>query len=396
MQLLQLCWEDQNKLLFKFRKDQDEIDRLVPDSIKSMNLKFELLKVNERAPNIIQEPFLLSIKKFHFSTNILIFSIELDKLNNIEDLKIRVIRLAIYYYSGDREEIIINKSFQLSEILFDDGEFFEVLEEEVVYETKTRYSYKKKTSVNKSSQARRKTNHKLMEESPSKIIKSSVDSNNREGALRRIKISESEFQKLLEIKGDKTWDTTFFMIRKGFRELNELKQEVKELNSTIKQIALNKSSAHANPVYLQAPPGSYGTPSQLSPPPSANTATSVNTKYSLNSTNTTKVFRGEKDPKSMSVQIQIMKEMKEKFEKVSDVKELLNKVPEDEIKKQRAKTDHLSFLEFKQKKADKERAIKIKKLKALGYEDKIEELTLEELEQKIEYLIAKEQYQNKE
>lgn len=62
MQLLQLCWEDQNKLLFKFRKDQDEIDRLIPDTIKSMNLKFELLKVNERAPNIIQEPFLLSIK----------------------------------------------------------------------------------------------------------------------------------------------------------------------------------------------------------------------------------------------------------------------------------------------------------------------------------------------
>jgi len=395
MQLLQLCWEDQNKLLFKFRKDQDEIDRLVPDSIKSMNLKFELLKVNERAPNIIQEPFLLSIKKFHFSTNILIFSIELDKLNNIEDLKIRVIRLAIYYYSGDREEIIINKSFQLSEILFDDGEFFEVLEEEVIYETKTRYSYKKKTSVNKSSQPKRKKNQKLMNDSSSKIINSSLGSNNRELSLRKIKISESEFNKLLKLKGDKTWDTTFFMIRQGFNELKELKRQIKELNSTIKQIALNKSSAPANPVYLQAPPGSYGTPSQLSPPPNANTTTNVNKKYSLSNTNTTKLFRGQKDSKSMSVQIQIMKEMKEKFEKISDVKELLNKVPEDEIKKQRAKTDHLSFLEFKQKKADKERAKKIKKLKALGYEDKVEELTLEELEQKIEYLIAKEQYENK-
>jgi len=227
MQLLQLCWEDQNRLLFKFKKDQSEIDRVLPDTIKSMNLKFELLKVNERASNIIQEPFLLSIKDFQFFADILIFSIQLDKLNDIEDLKIRVIRLTIYYYSGDREEIFINKSFQLSEILFDDGDFFEIMEEEVVYETKTRYSYKKKTSVNKSSKPRRETGLKKIKNSGSEIIKTSKRSNYREGSVRKILVSESEFQKLLKLKGDKTWDRTFFIIRQGFDELSELKQQVK-------------------------------------------------------------------------------------------------------------------------------------------------------------------------
>jgi len=395
MQLLQLYWEDQNRLLFKFKKDHDDMDRLLPDNIKSMNIKFELLKINERAPNIIQEPFLLSIKDFHFSANLIAFSIELDKLNNIENLKINVIRLTIYYYSGDREEIFINKSFQLSEILYDDGDSFEIMEEEVVYETKTRYSYKKKTSVNK--QSKTSSNKSLHNNvSSNNIIKRSIGSSSHNKNKRKINISESEYQNWLEIKGDKTWNTTLFMVRKGFCELQELKEEVKELNSTIKQIALNKSSSPSSPVYLQAPPGTSSPASQLNPPPGSKSPPSVNKKYSLDEANTTKVFRDEKDPKSMNVQIEIMREMKEKFENVSDVKELLSKVPDEEKKKQRAKTDHLGFLEFKQKKSEKERAKKIEKLKELGYEDKVEELTLEELEEKIRLLVAKEQYENKE
>jgi hypothetical protein len=395
MQLLQLCWEDQNRLLFKFQKDQEDMERLLPDNIKSMNIKFELLKVHDRAPNIIQEPFLLSIKDFHFSANIIAFSIELDKLNDIENLKIKIIRLTIFYYSGEREEIFINRSFQLSEILYDDGESLEIMEEEVVYETKTRYSYKKKTSVNKSKSKQQSKSKSSMQKATStrNIIKSRSGTANQ--TKKHITISESEYRKWLELKGEKTWDTTLHMVRKGFGELSEVKTEIKELNSAIKQIALNKSSAPSNPVYLQAPPGAPGSPTQLNPPPGTKTPPSVNKKYSLSETNTTKVFRGEKDPKSMNVQIEIMREMKEKFEGVGDVKELLSKVPEEEKSKPRAKTDHLGFLEFKQKKSEKERAKKIEKLKQLGYNDKVEQLTFEELEDKIELLVAKEQLKKK-
>jgi hypothetical protein len=396
MQLLQLYWEDQNRLLFKFQKDQEDMERLLPDNIKSMNIKFELLKVHDRAPNIIQEPFLLSIKDFHFSANIIAFSIELDKLNDIENLKIKIIRLTIFYYSGEREEIFINRSFQLSEILYDDGESLEIMEEEVVYETKTRYSYKKKTSVNK------KSNSKEQSQSRNRIQKTSSTRNiikSKSGATNQTKknitISESEYHKWLELKGEKTWDTTLYMVRKGFGELSELKTENKELTSAIKQIALNKSSAPANPVYLQAPLGTPGSPAHLNPPPGTKSPPSVNKKYSLSETNTTKVFRGEKDPKSMNVQIEIMREMKEKFESVGDVKELLSKVPEGEKSKPRAKTDHLGFLEFKQKKSEKERAKQIKKLKKLGYDEKVEELSFEELEDKIALLVAKEQHKKK-
>ena len=82
-----------------------------------------------------------------------------------------------------------------------------------------------------------------------------------------------------------------------------------------------------------------------------------------------------------------MKEMKEKFNNVNNVKELLSKVPKEELNKERARTDHLAFLEFKEKsfrnseKDDKKKFIK--KLKDLGCKDKLKNSSLEELKEKI-------------
>ena len=76
MQLLQLCWDekDQNSLLFKFKREQDEINQIIKESVEKVQIKFELLKRSERSAQIIQEPFLISIKNLYFSANW--FSIE--------------------------------------------------------------------------------------------------------------------------------------------------------------------------------------------------------------------------------------------------------------------------------------------------------------------------------
>ncbi|TXT64870.1 MAG: hypothetical protein BAJALOKI1v1_510010 [Promethearchaeota archaeon] len=349
MQLLNLSWDekDQSRLLFKFKKEPDEINEIIEESVERAQIKFELLKRNERSPQIIQEPFLISIKDLYFSANLLAFSVKFDKLNDLEDLQIRVIRLTIFYYSGRREDILINKTFQLTEITYDDGQLVEFMEEEVVYEKKTTYSYKR-TSVSNKGGINAKNKAKTRKGSSAKATSSTSYQRSTGSHIgeRRIPISNSEYQKWLELKGDKPWDTTLFMVREGFKKLQELENELKEAKNTFKQIALNKSSAPAQPVYLQAPPNLSGPPTQLPSPPQR-APPSVNRKHSLENANAKRVLREEKDQARMSQQIQVMREMKEKFEKISDVKELLNKVPEEELTRERAKTDHAGFLEFK-------------------------------------------------
>jgi hypothetical protein len=387
---LQLCWDerDQNNLLFKFKIDKIEETETIQEEVEKVQIKFELLKKNDRSLQIIQEPFLISIKDLYFSANILAFSVKLDKLNDLENLQIRVIRLTIFYYSGRREDIFINKTFQLTEITYDDGQFIEIMEEEVIYEKKTTYSYKKRSVTNKgaysSKNKKTSTSNSLNPHSFESPVRS-------KGGEIRIPVSKHEFEKWLELKGDKPWDTTLFMVRKTFNKYQELEKDLKEANIALRKIAINKSSAPSAPVYLQAPSNYSSTSSQLPTIPQSGPTSSVNNKCSLDNPNAQKVLGEKKNSSLLNKQKEVMREMKEKFERISDVKQLLSKVPKEELNKKRAKTDHLAFLEFKQKRMEKERAKKIKLLKGLGFKDKVEELALEDLEAKIQVLLAKEQ-----
>ncbi|MBY8982823.1 MAG: hypothetical protein KGD57_07735 [Candidatus Lokiarchaeota archaeon] len=388
MELLQLLWEDQNRLIFKFKKNEEDNEKFLPENIKSLNIKYELSKKEERAPYIIQEPFLISIKKFHFSTNIITFFVQLGALSELNKLQINIIRLTIFYYSGDREEIFINKIFQLSEISYNDGEVIEITEEELVYETKTRYSLKKR-SLNKTNSQTPKQNKILKNNSiKTKNISTIKNLSKINTKNMTISISFSEYKEWLNLKKDKSWDTTFFMVREGYKKLSQLEKEIKILNSTMRKIALKNTNNPSTPIYLQASPNMMQLPSHLNllkdTIPSRN-----NNKYSLSDGNNQKVFRNEKDPKILSGQIQLMKEMKEKFNSVNNVKELLSKIPDKEIKKERARTDHLAFLEFKQKNIERERDRLIDNLKNLGCKDKIKNYPLEKLREKLKVIKLK-------
>jgi hypothetical protein len=344
MQILQLCWDesDQNSLLFKFKKEKTEENEIIEENVEKVQIKFELLKKHELSPQIIQEPFLISIKDIFFSAHMLAFSVKLDKLNDLEDLQIKVIRLTIFYYSGQREDIFINRTYQLTEISYDDGQFIETTEEEIIYEKKTTYSYRKKSVSNKAYQAHRKKKRNTSQKNSQSLAKRGSSGNPEE----IIPVSQHEFQQWLELKGDKTWDTTLFQVRQGFNKIKELEKELKVANKTLRKIALNKSNAPSGQYYLQPPPNISDAP-KLSVPSKRRTTPSVNRKHSLEDPNAQKVLREKKDSSSMSKQIEVMREMKGKFEKIKDVKELLSKVPEEELKKKRAKTDHAAFLEFK-------------------------------------------------
>jgi hypothetical protein len=101
MELFQILWDDQKKQL------------LLPENIKRLNLQFEILKqeIFYKEP-----PYLISIKKLFHSKEALSFAIDLDLISPLENLQIKVLRLVIFLYSGQRIEYSFEEAFKMSEI----------------------------------------------------------------------------------------------------------------------------------------------------------------------------------------------------------------------------------------------------------------------------------------
>lgn len=380
MELVELGWNGQNDLFFQFQKEESEPHDFLAEDVQNLNIKFELAKV-EKYDLYKEPPFLVSVKQLHFvNKKIFTFSVTLEDLNDVENLQINIIKVTIFLATGNRLDISINKKFALSDLTIQDSDYFEFLEEETIYKRKRKVSIRKTKSKN-----RPKRSSSIIDVTPSQdysdsIIKKNNSSNPNDYSIQ---VSQSEYEEWLELKGNKSWETTMFMVREGFGRLNELKEEVKDLNKTIQQIALKSAGSSQSPIYLQSPPNI--SPNQLNPPPQNGPPKSkgspkVNSKYNLSDQSSHKVFRDKKNPNTMKYQIELMREMKEKFSKVSNVKEILTKVPEEELQKPRAKTDHLAFLEFKYNDNDKKRKSLIEKLKSLGFENDAKSLSIEEIE----------------
>jgi hypothetical protein len=386
MELVELAWNDENDLCFQFQKAEPH--NFIAEDVQNLNLKFELVKVDKH--DIYKEPpFLVSVKNLHFFDNLFAFSISLDELKDIENLQINVVKLTIFLQSGEKLDVFVDKNYTLSELGYQESDYFEYMEEETVYKRRRKVSIKK-TSIKRP----RKKKTTIIDINP-KISQNNYNIRKRDDRKNeniQIPISDSEYEKWLNLKGDKSWETTMFMVREGFEKFKEMESEVKTLNKTIQKIALKSASGSQQPIYLQSNPNIVS-PNQLNPPPGTappkRKDDDINIKYSLESPTSQKVFRDKKDPNSMKHQIEIMREMKQKFDEVNDVKDLLEKVPEEEIKKPRAKTDHLAFLEFKLGEEDKKRKNLVEKLKSLGYEKDTEILTLEDMKIEIEDLVEK-------
>jgi hypothetical protein len=154
MELFQVFWDDQKKLFLEFKKEENEKEIYQPHNIRRLNIQFEISKeeVVYKDP-----PYLISIKNLYHSCKTLAFTIDLDLINNLEDLQIKILRLYIFLNSGQRVEHSFRKSFKVSEIEFNDdcyiGLKFEdlnsnknvrstITQEKIYEETKTDFSKK--------------------------------------------------------------------------------------------------------------------------------------------------------------------------------------------------------------------------------------------------------------
>ena len=158
MELFQVFWDDQKKLFLEFEKNDEEQVLFLPEKINRLNIQFEISKIVKQEIYYKQSPSLVSIKKIYHSNEYLGFSIELDEIHGYIDIQIKILRLTIYLYSGQRIEYSFSEKFNVSDIWINDDcyagfQFVDlslpknqrkkITRERVVQATKTDFSQKK-------------------------------------------------------------------------------------------------------------------------------------------------------------------------------------------------------------------------------------------------------------
>ncbi|MFX0076220.1 MAG: hypothetical protein ACFE96_12310 [Candidatus Hermodarchaeota archaeon] len=120
MELFQVFWDDQKKLFLEFEKNEEEQVLFLPEKINRLNIQFEISKIVKQEIYYKKAPSLVSIKKIYHSNDYLGFSIELDEIHSFSDIQIKILKLTIYLYSGQRIEYTFSEKFNVSDIWVND------------------------------------------------------------------------------------------------------------------------------------------------------------------------------------------------------------------------------------------------------------------------------------
>ncbi|MFW9820041.1 MAG: hypothetical protein ACFFE5_10570 [Candidatus Thorarchaeota archaeon] len=117
MELFQVFWDDEKKLFLEFKKEKNEKQIYFPHNIRRVNIQFEISKqeVFYKEP-----PYLISIKKLYHSGETIAFTIDLDLINNLEDIQIKILRLYLFLNSGQRIEHSFRRTIKASDIEFNE------------------------------------------------------------------------------------------------------------------------------------------------------------------------------------------------------------------------------------------------------------------------------------
>jgi hypothetical protein len=218
MELFQVFWDDGKQLFLEFKKDEKENQILLPEEIKRLNLKFEISKSLRKDTHSNEPPYLVSIKKLYYSSEFLCFSIDLNEIYGYDDLQIRVLRLNIFLYSGQRFEYTFQEKFNISDIWVNEDcyEGFEYIDLGV-----------------KKNQQNTFTREKFF-----KKVKTDPTQNKQESTVIYEKNS---------IKSVSVDDSIISMISESNNTLKNIEQHLKNLNLTLQNVSMTNLS------YAQAP-----------------------------------------------------------------------------------------------------------------------------------------------
>ena len=67
MELIQVNWDQNQKLFLKFQKDPDEVDKVRPENVKRINVQYDIYRDTSGPHQLATQPFWFSTKKSFFS-----------------------------------------------------------------------------------------------------------------------------------------------------------------------------------------------------------------------------------------------------------------------------------------------------------------------------------------
>ena len=218
MELFQVFWDEGKHLFLEFKKDEKENQILLPEEIKRLNLKFEISKPFRKEAHSNQPPYLVSIKKLYYSNEFLCFSVDLNEIYGYDDLQIRVLRLNIFLYSGQRFEYTFQERFNISDIWVNEDCYtgFELIDLGV-----------------KRNQQNIFTREKIY-----KTVKTDPNQNKHESTVIYEKNS---------IKSISVDESIVSMIRESNNTLKSIEQHLKNLNLTLQNVSLTNNSYASTP-----------------------------------------------------------------------------------------------------------------------------------------------------
>ncbi len=161
MELFHVFWDDGKRLFLEFKKDERENQILLPEKIKRLNLKFDISKTTKQKL-VNQPPYLVSIKKIYYSNEFLCFTVDLDEIFGCNDLQIRILKLTIFLFSGQRIEYKFKEKFNISDVWVNEDcyvgfDYIDLglrknqhnafIQEKVFQEVKTDFNHQKREST---------------------------------------------------------------------------------------------------------------------------------------------------------------------------------------------------------------------------------------------------------
>ncbi|MFX0186689.1 MAG: hypothetical protein ACFE8A_03030 [Candidatus Hodarchaeota archaeon] len=186
MELFQVFRDNQKNLFFQFKKSEEEKLKILPETVKRVNLRFE---INRRETCLKNPPSLISIKKFYFFKDFIILTIDLNEIFNLDGLIIKILHLTVFLQSNKRIETSFDRKFELSEICLDKD--FNLEESNENFFTQERIYRERKTDYknNKQKDTFIYEKKKLNRISQNNIIMATIRENNK-----RLKNIESQLE----------------------------------------------------------------------------------------------------------------------------------------------------------------------------------------------------------
>ncbi len=209
MQLFQVFFDDELNLFLEFKKHAEEKQLFLPDTVKRINLRYEISKAFKRESYQNNLPQLISIKTIYFLNDFMAFSIDLSEINNLDELQIKILNLTIFLFSGQRIEYSIKRTFTLSEICINEDCY-------------TNFSYEEIRSedMSETSITQEKVYHKF------------------EKDLKNLKEKGTLIYEKNKVRGTCHGNPIMSLIRENTEVMKNVVEQLKAINYTLKNLSL--------------------------------------------------------------------------------------------------------------------------------------------------------------